>query len=164
LIEAYKILLNKIEFEIQLVIAGKSYKKYNDPEKIILINQLENRIKILDYVNEHDLRSLYQHAALFVLPSLYEGFGLPILEALDFGIPVVAAKSTSLPEVTGDSGLLCDPNNSNDIANKIFLVLTNKSVRENLRKKSTKHLNNFSWRKAALKTLSVYEDVYSKIN
>ena len=101
----------------------------------------------------------YNIADLFVYPSLYEGFGLPPLEAMACGCPVITSNSSSLPEVIGDAGLMIDPYNSNDLVDKMYQILTNKSLRTELCNKSLKRAKMFSWEKTARETWKVYEEV-----
>src|SRR3990167_3830183 len=94
------------------------------------------RVHFLGHVNSHELPALYAGAEIFVFPSIYEGFGLPPLEAMSYGVPVAVSKSSSLPEVVGDAGLYFDPLNPADIAEKIRMLLTDASLRERLKKRS----------------------------
>lgn len=159
LIEAMSLLENK---EVQLVIVGKKGWLYEEilaaPEKF----GVSNRVKFLDFVDNEDLPDLYKHAEVFVLPSLYEGFGLPVLEAMKEGCPVITSNVSSLPEAGGDAALYVDPENTQDIAKKIDIVLSDEKLRTTMIKKGYAHIKNFSWEKTAKETLNILEEVAKK--
>jgi glycosyltransferase involved in cell wall biosynthesis len=113
-------------------------------------------------VAEEDLPALYTGALAFVFPSLYEGFGLPPLEAMACGTPVVASNVSSLPEVVGDAALLVDPYNVEELAEAMYRVLTEQELHEQLRRKGLERAQLFSWEETARKTLKVYEEVYAQ--
>jgi alpha-1,3-rhamnosyl/mannosyltransferase len=115
------------------------------------------QVRFLGRVEDADLPALVAGARLFVYPSLYEGFGLPVLEALAAGVPVIAANATSLPEVLGDAGLLCDPREAADIARCMAAVLDNPELAARLREAGPRRAAQFSWRRCAKETLAVYE-------
>ncbi len=118
---------------------------------------VEGRVRFLGRVPDDDLPALVAGAALFVYPSLYEGFGLPPLEALACGVPVVASCTSSLPEVVGDAGLLCDPHDPADIARQMAAVLDNPALAAQLREAGPRRAAQFSWRRTARETLAAYE-------
>src|SRR5690606_20601890 len=109
---------------------------------------------ILGYVDQKDMPAIYAGAQAFVYPSLYEGFGLPVLEAMTVGTPVVTSNRGSLAEVAGDAAAVANPNSVKSIANGLIEVLTNK---KEYRLKGYKQAKNFSWRKTAEATLQIYE-------
>lgn len=109
----------------------------------------------LGYVNDAPLKALYQHATGFIFPSLYEGFGLPILEAMTCGCPVLCSKAASLPEVGGDAVLYFDPLSTEDMALKISQFIDNSSLRESLRNRGRAHVRNFTWENTAAQTLEL---------
>jgi glycosyltransferase involved in cell wall biosynthesis len=109
-----------------------------------------HRIVYLGYVSEGELRALYESAACFVYPSLYEGFGLPPLEAMACGCPVIASHASSIPEVCGEAALYCDPRNPSDIADKIQRLMGNPALRNQLRVKGRERSAMFSWESSAL--------------
>ncbi|TCW40349.1 glycosyltransferase involved in cell wall biosynthesis [Thermohydrogenium kirishiense] len=151
--------IKKINQEIMLVINGESNEILN---KIIKENNLENKVKFIGYVDDDDLPALYNLAELFVYPSLYEGFGLPPLEAMACGCPVITSNTSSLPEVVGEAGIMVNPYNVEEIARAIDLVLLNENLRREMIEKGLKQAKKFSWRKTAEETLKVYEDVYKE--
>jgi glycosyltransferase involved in cell wall biosynthesis len=156
LIEAFSFLKEK---DIQLVIVGKKGWLFEEifqaPEKYGVLD----RIKFLDFVGDEDLPSLYKNAFCFVLPSLYEGFGLPVLEAMKFGCPTVISDTSSLPEVGGDAALYFDPQSADDIAEKLGKVIADEKLREEMIKKGYNQVKKFSWEKTAKETLKVLEDL-----
>jgi glycosyltransferase involved in cell wall biosynthesis len=117
------------------------------------------RVHFLGKVPDEDLPALMAGASLFVYPSLYEGFGLPPLEAMASGVPVVVAKSSSLPEVIGDAGVLCDPRDPADIAQRMTEVLGNPQLATRLREAGLRRAAQFSWGRTARETLAVYESL-----
>ena len=141
--------------DLELVIVGKKGWLYEDilaaPEKYGVMDS----VKFLDFVPTEDLPSLYEHALCYVLPSLYEGFGLPVLEAMKCGCPVITSKVSSLPEAGGDAALYVDPEHVEDIAQKIQQVISDEKLRDEMRKKGLEHIKKFSWEKAAKETLEV---------
>ena len=116
---------------------------------------VEDKVKFIGRVAETDLPAVYQMADLFVWPSLMEGFGLPVLEAMQMGVPVVTSDRGALPEVTGEAGLQIDPENVRELAEAIELVLNSQELRDGLVEKGYKQVKKFSWYKAAKETLAV---------
>jgi glycosyltransferase involved in cell wall biosynthesis len=148
--------LSKFKF----VIGGKKDPRfYARVEKKIDELLLKDRVVFLDYVPQRNLPHLYSEAAAFVFPSLYEGFGLPPLEAMACGCPVVASNAASLPEVCGDAAYYVDPCNVENIAEGMYKVLMNKTLRRDLREKGLERAKFFSWDKAAKEHLKVFEEV-----
>lgn len=161
LIDAYNMLPAEILKEYELVIVGKKSWK---ADKIFAKTKklgLEDRVIFTGFVADSDLPLLMNAADLLAFPSLYEGFGIPPLEAMACGTPVVASNTSSIPEVVGDAALLFDPYNVEEIANAMYRALTNEQLRDELRQKGFKRAKQFSWEKAARETLAVYEGVYA---
>lgn len=146
--------------ELGLVIAGKPDRQ--NPEVANAVAEAQRAgLKVVTpgFVAEEDLPTLYSAASVYVLPSLYEGFGLMVLEAFASGVPVVTSNVSSLPEVAGDAALLVDPRNPDEIAGAIKSILTDKVLAESLRQKGLERVKQFSWRKMAEQTLEVYRQV-----
>ena len=164
LIEAFKKLtLNSslITHHLQLVIVGKKGWLYDSIfEKVKDLN-LSERIRFTDYVPNTDLPPLIYGAKAYVLPSLWEGFGIPVVEAQACGVPVVVSNVSSLPEVIGDSGILVDPEKVDSIADGIMKALS-EETRIILVKKGLENVKRFSWEKCAKETLEVLEKVANK--
>ena len=133
---------------------------FSDAE-LSLFDDLKIRRKVLHVTinNERTLSQLYKNATLFVFPSLYEGFGIPVLEAFSCGCPVAASNCSSLPEVGGDAVNYFDPNNSDSIKNVVEDFVDNKALQDSLRIRGYQRLKLFSWEKTALKTKKVYDNL-----
>jgi len=156
IIEAHKILMSQYP-EIFLVVVGKA--GWDEEISQLAKKQLSNII-FTGYVNrEVELSALYSGATCFVFPSLYEGFGLPILEAMKCGCPVVTSNVSSMPEVAGEAGILVDPLNVKNIAEGINQAIEN---RQELIKKGFAQVKKFSWEKTARETLKVYKEVVNR--
>lgn len=161
LIEAFSLIANEYK-DVDLVLVGKKGWLFEPIFKLPQVINIESRVHFLDFVNDDDLATLYKNAICFCLPSLYEGFGLPVLEAMQHGCPVITSNVSSLPEAGGDAALFVDPNSKEDIAEKIKQMIKDKKLRESLIKKGYAHLNKFSWEKAAKETLDVLETIVKK--
>lgn len=156
LCEAYEIMKRNNHLDIDLVIAGT---QGFDGKKILSdIQKMEDdHIHTLGWIPEQEKQALLQSAELFVFPSLYEGFGMPVVEAQASGVPVVCSGTTSLPEVAGDAALFCDPLSSDDIAQNIAHALVDTSLRTNLIQKGFENARRYSWEKAGKQTLKFFE-------
>lgn len=156
LIEAFSRLNKK---NLTLVIVGKKGWLYEEilyaPEKF----EVKDKVLFIHNASDEDLPSFYKNALCFILPSLYEGFGLPILEAMKYGCPVLTSNVSSLPEAGGDAAIYFDPNNTDDIAQKLEKVITDPNLREEMVKKGKIQVKKFSWEKTARETLKVLEEV-----
>lgn len=160
LIKAFVSLLKSNEkFPYTLVIVGRRLWLYNEIFSEIRNSPYKERIVLTDYVPEKDLVYLYNCADVFVYPSLYEGFGLPVLEAMACGCPVVTSNVSSLPEISGSAAFPVDPYNIDAIAKAILTVITNTYLKERLRAEGLKQSQKFSWKNTAEKTLEVYEQI-----
>jgi glycosyltransferase involved in cell wall biosynthesis len=154
LLEAY-ILLNP---EIPLVIVGKKGWLWEDTIKFA--ERFPRKIKLLEYVPREDLKSIYSGALFFVFPSLYEGFGLPPLEAMSLGCPVIASNIASLPEICGDAALYIDPFDISDIKNKMETLLENVKLRKTLSELGKERVKLFSMEKYTKKLYEAYLHVF----
>lgn len=139
----------------ELVLAGKPTWKFENIQKTIIESGLEHKVRIMGYVSKPDLIALYSGASMFAFPSLYEGFGLPILEAMACGCPVVTSCTTSMPEVAGDAAILVDPLSVDDITAGMMRLM-DKSEREIFIKKGYERAKKFTWQNTARRTLDVY--------
>ena len=158
LLEAYRILVDRRR-QIGLVIAGRL--GWRSGEFFTRLGQLglEGRVNLLNSVPDADLPALYSMADLFVFPSLYEGFGLPPLEAMACGTPVITSNTSSLPEVVGEAGITVDPLDADALASAIEEVLTNPDLRQRLKADGVTRASRFTWQATAQATRQVYEDV-----
>lgn len=160
LVKAWGIVAAKMP-HVSLVLAGgaRDADYHRAVEEAIRKEGLESRVVLTGPVDDLSLRKLYSTAQCFVYPSLFEGFGLPVLEAFQCGTPVIASNTSSLPEVVGDAGLLVDPSQSSSIAVALEQMLGDRTMRESFRAKATKRAENFNWQKAAYETQAVYEKI-----
>ena len=142
--------------ESQLVIAGKPQWKTDQISATFRRLALERHVHFSGYVPEADLPALYSGAEAFVFPSLYEGFGLPPLEAMACGTPVIASNTSSLPEVVGDAAILVDPLDVDAIADAIGRVLTKQDLADDLRNRGLARARLFTWERTARETLAAY--------
>jgi glycosyltransferase involved in cell wall biosynthesis len=118
-------------------------------------------VKRLGYVTDAQLRALYSHAACFVYPSLYEGFGLPPLEAMMCGCPVVVSGAASLPEVCGDAAVYCDPHDPTDIARSIATVMGNEALRTSMKSRGYQRARGFTWERSARLLTGVVRETWA---
>jgi glycosyltransferase involved in cell wall biosynthesis len=144
------------------VIAGKKGWLYQEIFKKVETEQIQKQVVFTGYIPDEKLPALYSGAKMLVYPSVYEGFGLPPLEAMASGIPVVCSNRSSLPEVVGDGALLVNPLQVDDISDSILLLLVNEEKRNELIFKGKKRAAMFSWEKTVQETLKVYEKVGCK--
>jgi len=142
-----------------LVIAGPAKWQFAGIMQTIKALDLADSIILTGYVEEKDLPALYSGADLFVFPSFYEGFGLPVLEAMACGVPVITSNISSLPEVAGDAALLIDPQDIEALTAAIESILTDAGLRRDLRQKGLDQAARFTWAETARKTLDVYAEV-----
>jgi len=148
---------NKIKDDVphSLVMTGRVSWGDTGIDDYVKKNNLESRVKILGFVSEEDLVTLYSTADLYLFPSLYEGFGLPILEAQACGCPVLTSNVTSMPEVVGDSGVIVNPYSVKDIQKGIESVVKDENFREDLVKKGFGNIKRFSWKRFAVEILDI---------
>lgn len=141
----------------QLVLVGKAQWRETELSQLIRDLGIADRVIFTGYVSDDDLISLYNHAAAFAYPSLYEGFGLPVLEAMACGAPVLTSNVTSIPEVAGDAALLVDPTDTDAIANGLFTILQDTALQARLSALGLEQARRFTWRSTAEATLAVYQ-------
>jgi glycosyltransferase involved in cell wall biosynthesis len=142
-----------------LVLAGGAGWKMNRLEKIRKSSLFKEDIRVLGYVPEKHKPAIYRGAKVFLFPSFYEGFGLPVLEAMACGIPVITSFTSSLPEITKDAGVLIDPFNVNDITEallSLFESAKGEEMRKQLSKKGLAYAKTFSWKNTGAKTLKAF--------
>ncbi|MDQ1275375.1 MAG: hypothetical protein QG610_948, partial [Euryarchaeota archaeon] len=120
---------------------------------------LQKDIIFAGYVSENELAEIYNAVDLFVFPSLYEGFGIPPLEAMACGTPVITSNTSSLPEVVGDAAIQADPYNTEKFVEEMYEVLTNEDLKKEMIRKGLKRSKVFSWDNSAKKTLKVYKEL-----
>lgn len=159
LLAAIKALKEKDLFSGEVVFTGASMGGH-----LALVGEierlgLEGSVRLLGYVPDEDMPSLYNLATMLVFPSLFEGFGIPLVEAMACGCPVVCSGITSLPEIIGKAGVLFDPCSVGDMAEKIALVWNDADLRTDLKEKGMQRVSQFTWENTAHKTRLVYKSV-----
>lgn len=146
IIKAYKLLSPELRDKYRLVLAGK--KGWLDEEIEDLCEQMGEQVIRTGRVDSEDKAALYSGARLFTFPSAYEGFGMPILEAMACGVPVITSNTSSMPEVAGDAAILVDPSDTHDILQAVIRVLTDKSLAQELKERGLKQAKLSSWERS----------------
>lgn len=159
LVKTFEILKRQINHPLQLVLIGKLGWKHTPILEVITNSPFKKDIRLLGYVDRDELPALYTAATAFVYPSHFEGFGLPVLEAMSCGTPTIVSNVSSLPEITAKAGLLFPPNNPTILIEKIKQLLNDKSLSQTLSKKGLAQAAKFSWEKTARETLTVFEEL-----
>lgn len=154
LVEALDILIKKQS--VQLVIAGKPNRNFHKPEEKVKKLGLEKEVIFTGFVPEDDVAALYSGARAFVFPSLYEGFGIPPLEAMSCSVPVVSSSASCMPEILGDAAHYFDPKNPKNIAQAVLDVLSDSQIRQSLIKKGLKQIKKYNWHQTAQGTLDIF--------
>jgi len=160
LFSAYRLLLDQEALEIPLVVVGGRGWLYDETFAQVERLQLTSRIRFLHDVPDADLPALYNSASILVMPSFYEGFGFPALEAMACGTATVVSDRGSLPEVVGSAGLKVDPEDAQSIASTIATILNDTALRTRLEEAGRIHAAGFTWQKTARETVAVYEKTY----
>ncbi|MBJ6369811.1 glycosyltransferase family 4 protein [Snuella sedimenti] len=161
LVLAFNKLIRQQRINHKLVITGQNGWKSKSVYKAISKYGLLEHILLTGYVPKKDLPIIYSMADLFVFPSIYEGFGIPPLEAMRCGVPVLISNRGASPEICGSASLQVDPYDINDIAKGIETLLKNQALRKNKIRLGLERVKQFTWSKAAKETLQVYEEVFS---
>ncbi|MBI4836202.1 MAG: glycosyltransferase family 4 protein [Candidatus Abawacabacteria bacterium] len=159
LVEAYEFLRQRTKLKHKLVIAGKKGWKYEPIIAKIMNSPFKEDILVTDYVSREDMPALYTGAAVFVFPSIYEGFGLPLLEAMACGTACVSSNASSLPEVGGDAVLYFDPTKSEQLSVALQNVLSNQAIKSDLQKKALLQATLFSWDEYAKKVMPLFANL-----
>jgi len=160
LIDALAILARRLPHH--LILAGQPGWRCRPIIDRISDHRLKHRVRVLDYVPEEDLPWLYAAAEAFALPSRYEGFGLPILEAMAAGTPVVCSNAAALPETAGSAALLVPPNDSQALASSLAAVIHDPSLAAQLREQGLIRAKTYSWIETAKATIGVYQRVFDR--
>lgn len=157
LIESYALVKARSGTDWPLILVGGAGPLEQELKKKASELKIQDSLIFTGYVPEEDLVYFYTAAEIFVFPSLYEGFGLPVLEAMACGTPVIASDNSSLPEVVGDTGILVDPTDPNEICTSIITLMEDPTLRTMLSNKGQKRARQFTWEKTALETLEAYK-------
>jgi glycosyltransferase involved in cell wall biosynthesis len=158
LLIAFSLMPKLYKDKFNLVIAGGQGWGGVDIEKLVFKYEIQDSVKWLGYVAEQQLAELYANAQFLAMPSLYEGFGLPLVEAMQYGTPVLTSDSGSMAEVTGDAGLLVDPLSPESISKAILLLLSDDKLIKSLRFNALRRAKKFSWEKCADETMMVFKE------
>ena len=163
LLKALVILRNKYKKKIPLVLTGYIYKQnklFPTITKFLNEHSLREQVKFLGYIPEQAMPYIYHNASFLVFPSLFEGFGIPLVEAMKTGTPIICSDRGSIPEIVDDAALFIDPESPEDIALKMLNALES-ATRTDLINKCKKRAKAFSWEKTAKETLNVFRSVFS---
>lgn len=158
LIKAFSKSLKAVN-NLQLVIVGKEHWRSSEVFQLVRQLGLKDKVVFTGYVPNEDLVSLYNLATAFVYPSLYEGFGLPVLEAMACATPVITSNISSMPEVAGDAAILIDPYQETEMSQAIINVLTDRNLASDLAERGYQRSQHFSWEQTARQTMNVYQTV-----
>jgi glycosyltransferase involved in cell wall biosynthesis len=153
----FRLLSEHPNLDVNLVLAGS--RRFIAGEMFEPYQQFNSRIIYTGYIADEDLSALYSGATAFIFPSLYEGFGLPPLEAMSCGTPVISSNRTSLPEVVGDAGIMVDPKDEDELCQAMLNLLKDNNLVQELREKGFERSKNFSWTKCTADTVDVYKSV-----
>jgi len=162
LISTFKDFNADTDRKYQLVLVGKSdyfyerLKEYADKKGLIE----NNDVVFFGYAAEKQLADLYRHASLYIFPSLFEGFGLPPLEAMSYGLPVASSSASCLPEILGDAAVYFNPKDKNNMMEVMKNVLGSRNLQEVLKEKGFNKIKQYSWNKCARETLAIYNDIH----
>jgi glycosyltransferase involved in cell wall biosynthesis len=159
LIEAFHALRRRDLHDLKLLIIGDEISSFPALRRAVHRHKLHKHVRFLGYLPDETLAILYRLASVFVFPSLYEGFGLPPLEAMAIGTPVVTSNASSLPEIAGDAAILVDPYSIDAIEDGMRRVLTDPLLAADLRRKGLLRAQQFSWQGSVAKTLEIYRAI-----
>ncbi len=156
--------LSKKLNNIYLVIVGKRDNRYSEPYDLIKQYDLTHKVIFLNVLSFEEINLIYNSCDIFVFPSYYEGFGLPPLEAMVCGLPVICSNTSSLPEVVGDAALLINPDDITEISEKMYVLLTDEKLKQQLIEKGFQQIKRFSWKITAIEMVKVYDEMLVPTN
>ena len=145
-----------------LVVVGNPNNRFGNLLESSQASNISHGLVCAESVSTEDLRLLYSHASLFTFPSRYEGFGIPVLEAMACGVPIVTSDRTALPEIVGDAAILVNPDDAEALANEMRRILDDANLQALMRKRGLERVKQFTWKQAARQTLEVYRKVAAK--
>jgi len=161
-IKIYSELPSEVINQYQLIITGIKHNREKWYKKIEKYGLNRDRVIFTGYVSDEELKFLYNNATIFIFLSIYEGFGIPILEAMSSSTPVIASNKTVIPEIVGEGGIIVDPDNIDEVKTRIIELINSQKLKNKFIEKGFKNLKRFDWIKLAQKTLSIYNEVYKK--
>ncbi|MCS7464258.1 glycosyltransferase family 4 protein [Paenibacillus doosanensis] len=156
LLKSYLLLKQNWETSVKLVIVGAKGWKYGPIFEWVQKHQLEEEIIFTGFIDDDDLPAIYSAASAFVMPSIYEGFGLPLLEAMQCGTPVIGSNISSIPEIIGDGGVLIPPDDDLAWAESMHTMISNTQIRSQYSQLALQRASNFTWEKTAAETKKIY--------
>ena len=159
LIEAYSILVSDKTVAHSLVLAGNKGRSFKKTSNMISKFKLERHVRCIGFVDEDDLPYVYNMSDLFVFPSMYEGFGLPLIESMACGVPVIATKTSCLPEIGGEAVTYFSPKDRDELYNKMKNILAKAHVRSEMIRRGLRQAKKYSWEKMAKKTIELYKQI-----
>ena len=163
LIKSYSKLIDEINKDIKLVIVGKKGWMYKEIFKLIKYLEIEEKVIFTGFADLDDLPYLYNGAEMFVYPSIYEGFGIPVLESISCGVPTITSNVSSMPEVIGNAGITIDPTDIIELKNSMKKIIKNDNLKKKLKNLGIKQSKKFTWENCAINTLEVYQKVQSEL-
>lgn len=156
LLAALKLMKDRYHFDGELILTGIAMQAHDDILAETAALGLEGDVRVLGYLPHEELPSIYNLARLLVFPSLFEGFGIPLVEAMACGCPVACSNVASIPEVVGEAGVMFDPNSSEDMADKVWSLWSDELQRQRMKIIGLERVKLFNWEETARKTLAVY--------
>ena len=164
IIEAFSLLKRELEKDdqlpdLKLIIIGDEVSRHPDLRRAVIKGRVQQDVRFLGFVPIDILRIFYDAAKVFIFPSLYEGFGLPPLEAMSHGTPVITSNTSSLPEVVGNAAVLVNPENVFEIQRALQRVLLDQPLREKLKARGEEQARKFSWESSVGRMLQIFQEV-----
>lgn len=159
LIKVFKILKGESKIPHKLVMVGENIAAAIQQYHPVLARELDKDIVFTGYLPDEQLSIVYRHADAFIFLSLHEGFGLVLLEAMQFGVPIVASKTSAIPEVVGEDAILVDPLNIEEVKEAVLMIVEDKPLGDNLRKRGRIRASEYSWESTVSQTIDVYKQV-----
>lgn len=159
LIKSFSKLIKEINTDIKLVIVGKKGWMYKEIFELVKKLGIEKEVIFTGFADLDDLPYLYNGAEMFVYPSVYEGFGIPVLEAISCGVPTITSNVSSMPEVIGEAGITVNPTNITELKNSMKKIINNDNLKENLKNLGIEQSKKFTWENCAIETLRAYKSV-----
>jgi glycosyltransferase involved in cell wall biosynthesis len=162
LINSFAALKKGSGLDYHLVIAGQKGWQYESIFKTVEDQKLSEHVTFTGFISSEDKSALYKNASLFVYPSLYEGFGIPILEAMSSGVPVICSNTSSMPEAAGNAAFLVNPERQDEIEDAMYQMLTSATLRNEKVELGYKQAEKFSWDKSAAELIQIYQELGAK--
>ncbi|MGG4405947.1 glycosyltransferase family 1 protein [Geobacillus stearothermophilus] len=159
IVNAYSLLPSNIKEDYHLILVGRKGNDFRNIYNLVQEKKIQSKVHFLDYVSDLELVSLYNNCVAFIFPSIFEGFGLPVLEAMACEAPVLCSNASCLPEIAGDAAMLFNPYDVNDLSNKMELIIKRPDLSHKLIENGLKRVREFCWKTCAKNTLDVYMKV-----